>query len=268
MKLKCLIIDDEPPAHKVLQNYVVRLDKLELVGHCYNAVEALNFLHAHSEVDLIFLDIQMPELTGFDLIQTLERRPAIIMTTAYSEYALESYDHQVSDYLLKPIRFERFLKAVNRVLVRHIEDVVPAAKPTEPVLATHLFVKVDGLMQRVDYEALLYIEAYGNFVKLHTADRFFVTAETLTQMTVRLPESQFLRIHKSYVVHWQKVSQVEGNQVFHWEAMPAHWQLLPAIGFSAVEEVRQLRSGDRGTPCYTPSPSLQPLVPANPDERR
>ncbi len=201
MALKCLLVDDEPLAHTVLETYMTNIHFLQLAGKCYNAMEAINFLH-QNEVDLMFLDIQMPTLTGLEMLKTLSKPPAVILTTAYSEFALESYEFGVIDYLLKPIRFERFLKAVNKVALQDL----PA--PAEVVLV----VKADGITHKLLPANISHIEAYGNFVKIYVAEKFLVVADTMTDIHTRLPT--FVRVHKSFLLNPDFLSAMEGNRLF------------------------------------------------------
>lgn len=215
MILKCLIVDDEPPAHKILENYIGKLNSLSLAGNCYNAIEALNFLH-ETPVDILFLDINMPELSGLDMLKTLANPPVVILTTAYSEFALEGYEFGVLDYLMKPIRFDRFLKSVNRVLQLKSALVSTTPKPTEtpaPSKETSFFVKVDGIQQKVLFEDINFVESKGNFVQLHLQSNRLLTAETLTNMGNKLSPFGFIRVHKSYIVNKEKVTAIEGNQL-------------------------------------------------------
>ena len=214
MTLKCLIVDDEPPAHKVLENYIGKLYSLTLVGNCYNAIEALNFLHENT-VDILFLDINMPELSGLDMLKTLSNPPIVILTTAYSEYALESYEFGVTDYLMKPIRFDRFLKAINKVLELKADAPTAAVAPEKTVAPkeTSFFVKVDGVQRKVRFEDILYVESKGNFVRLHLADTRLMTADTLSNMDKKLSPYGFLRVHKSFIVNLEKITGLEGNRL-------------------------------------------------------
>ena len=219
MILKCLIVDDEPPAHKVLENYIGKLDRLELVGNCYNAIEALNFLH-EKPVDILFLDINMPELNGLEMLQTITDPPVVILTTAYSEFALQSYEFGVMDYLMKPIRFDRFLKSVNRVLRLKSGTSSVAPTPEKPLVPkeTSFFIKVDGVQRKVRFSDIQYIESKGNFVRLHLEDTRLMTAETLSNMEQKLSPHGFLRIHKSFIISLEKVTGVEGNRLLVGEA--------------------------------------------------
>ncbi len=215
MTFNCLIVDDEPPAHRVLETYIAKLDRLGLVGNCYNAIEALNFLH-QTPVDILFLDINMPELSGLEMLRTLSNPPAVILTTAYSEFALESYEFGVVDYLLKPIRFDRFLKATNRVI--QLKQSTPAPIVTKPKVETpapdpFFFVKADGIQHKIWYRDLQYLESKGNFVQLHLDQQRLLTADTLSKMNQKLEAHGFLRVHKSYIVNLKKVRGLQGNQL-------------------------------------------------------
>ncbi len=212
MSLKCLIVDDEPPAHKVLENYIAKLDSLSLAGNCYNAIEALNLLHQES-IDLVFLDINMPELSGLDMLRTLSNPPLIILTTAYSEFALEGFELGVTDYLVKPIRFDRFLKSVNRVL-KIRQNPMPLKQDSNMVeKESFFFVKADGIQHKIWFEDLHYIQSKGNFVQLHLRTKKILTAETLSRMDNKLSPHGFLRVHKSYIINCQKVRSLQGNQI-------------------------------------------------------
>ncbi|UHG93752.1 LytR/AlgR family response regulator transcription factor [Spirosoma oryzicola] len=209
-RLQRLIIDDEQAAHYVLQHYIGQVDQLELVGNCYDALEAINFLH-RQPVDLLFLDINMPQITGLQLLQTLAHPPRVILTTAYSEFALESYEYGVVDYLLKPIEFARFLKAVDKVVATKPEEETPRANLPTP---GSLVIKVDGDWVRLAYGKLLYGQSWGNYIKLFTPEQVYVTALTMSELEQRLPVDRFIRIHKSYLVSLDKVRRLSGNEVF------------------------------------------------------
>jgi len=218
MSFKCLIVDDEPIAHKVLENYIQKLDKLEVVHNCYNAIEAINYLYENT-VDLIFLDINMPELTGLEMLKTLNDPPSVILTTAYSDYAIEGYEFGVLDYLLKPIRFDRFLKAVNRFLQTQVMETTPiqnttsSTSITKPAKELFIFLKVDGVQHKVQVDTIQYIEAFGNFVKINLPDKQLVTASTMNNMLQRLISFPFVRTHKSFIVNIDVIEKVEGNSI-------------------------------------------------------
>ncbi|MFN9327787.1 MAG: LytR/AlgR family response regulator transcription factor [Cyclobacteriaceae bacterium] len=212
-KAKVLIVDDEPLAQKVLQRFISLVDSLELVGLCSNAIEASNALR-NQPVDLLFLDIRMPELSGLDLLKIIKNPPKVILTTAYAEHALESYEFGVMDYLVKPIAFDRFLRAINKV-VPTLQANTPPLMPT-PVLkpSNYLFVKSDRKIYKIDYPEIKYVEAFGNYVKIHTTHKIVLAQETLTNLEKSLPADHFLRIHKSFIVSIHFINLVDGNSLF------------------------------------------------------
>ncbi|WP_026705331.1 LytR/AlgR family response regulator transcription factor [Flavobacterium soli] len=204
---KCIIVDDEPAAHYVLVNYIQKNPQLELVNQFYNGIEAMNYLR-ENKVDLMFLDIDMPEITGLDLLKIVPSSPKTILTTAYSEFALESYDYGVIDYLLKPIYFPRFLKAIDRFLLM---DSPESKNNTESI--AKISVKVDGFFMDIDLENLLYAQSFGNYVKLFTKTRTYLASTTTNEIQNSLPESLFMRIHKSYIVALDKIDAIEKDFV-------------------------------------------------------
>lgn len=214
MSIKCIIVDDEPLAHVVLEKYIAQIQNLELLANCKNALEALNFLHTNT-VDLIFLDINMPDLSGIELLKTLKYQPKIIFTTAYSEFALEGYEYGATDYLLKPIKFERFLKAVNRAF----DTMEPKQeKKEEPVQEdeskqNHIFLKQDQSVLKVMFSDINYVEAYGNYVQVYTTDQKIITRQTMTEIEKALQDENFLRVHKSYIVNITKIDKIHNNQI-------------------------------------------------------
>jgi len=199
---KCIIVDDEPAAHYVLANYIKQNPQLELVFQGYNGIEAMNYLR-DNKVDLMFLDINMPEISGMELLKILPTHPKTILTTAYSEFALESYDYGVIDYLLKPIYFPRFLKAIDRFFlaenIKSQEEEVPTNSVT---------VKVDGHLVDIELNQLLFAQSFGNYVKLHTVKRTYLASITTSEFEKCLPEKSFIRIHKSYIV---AIDKIEGT---------------------------------------------------------
>ncbi|WP_426491764.1 LytR/AlgR family response regulator transcription factor [Hymenobacter sp. 102] len=212
--LQVLIVDDEPLAHQVLQTYVERVAHLRVAGHCYTAVEALTFLH-QQPVDVVLLDVQMPEMSGLELLRALPHAPRVILTTAFSEFALEGYEYGVIDYLLKPIPFPRFLKAIARLPA---PEPTPAAAPPAPVSAppaapAALLLRDGPTTHRVPLADITYLEAYGNYVKVHTPTGRLVVPDTLRRLLTELPPARFLRVHKSFVVPLERVEQLQGNQL-------------------------------------------------------
>lgn len=209
MNLNCVIIDDEYLAQNVIVNYIEKLKNLHLVARCNTALEAIATLNTH-KVDLIFLDINMPEISGLDMLKMLENPPKVILTTAYSEFALESYDFGVVDYLLKPIPFERFVKAVNRVYaLLNKGDELSIEK-----LDTSIVLKHDGILYTVLFDDILFIEAQGNYIKVYTTSKNFLIREKLHLLEKKIPSSLVVRSHKSYLVFLKKISKVSRNTVF------------------------------------------------------
>ena len=211
-KVNCLIIDDEPNAGQLLQDYIAKVPYLVLKATCFDAMEALEFL-SRNQADLIFLDINMPELSGMELINMLPREQKIIFTTAYSEYAIQSYEYNAVDYLLKPITFRRFLMAVQKAA--HLMDDQPknAAPSLLPSQAEeYLFAKSDKKMIRVTLRDILYFEALKEYVCIHTKAQKIVTYKRMKELLEKLP-SHFIRIHNSYIINGDHISRVEGNYV-------------------------------------------------------
>ncbi|OXA69741.1 DNA-binding response regulator [Flavobacterium aquidurense] len=204
---KCIIVDDEPAAHYVLANYIKQNPQLELVFQGYNGIEAMNYLRENT-VDLMFLDINMPEISGMELLKIIPTHPKTILTTAYSEYALESYDYGVIDYLLKPIYFPRFLKAVDRFFATE-----NAKAKVEEVMVNSVNVKVDGYFMDIELDQLLFAQSFGNYVKLHTIKRTYLASITTSELEKCLPEKNFMRIHKSYIVALDKIEGTDKDFV-------------------------------------------------------
>ena len=201
-KLGCLIIDDEPNAGQLLQDYISKVPYLTLKGICFDALEALEFL-SHSQTDIIFLDINMPDLTGMELINMLPRDQKVIFTTAYSEYAIQSYEYNAVDYLLKPITFKRFMMAVGKAA---------AATPTPAQAEEYLFVRTDKKMIRVNLRDILYFEALKEYVCIHTKTQKIVTYKRMKELLEKL-SAHFTRIHNSYIINGHHITRVEGNYV-------------------------------------------------------
>jgi two-component system, LytTR family, response regulator len=206
MTINCLIVDDEPPARDVLRRYVEELPILKLCGECANAIQALGFLQQQS-IDLLFLDIRMPQLNGIDFLKTLKHPPKIIFTTAYSEYALEGYELDVVDYLMKPIRFDRFLKAVNKAFP--VNDLKQTF--SEPLLqhekgiGAFVYFRADRKMVKVLLNDILYIESMKDYVKVFTNSNTLITKQSISSVETMLPEKKFVRTHRSYIVSIDKI---------------------------------------------------------------
>jgi DNA-binding LytR/AlgR family response regulator len=206
--LQVLIVDDEPLAHEVLKAHVARVAHLHLAGHCYTALEALTFLHEHP-VDVLLLDLNMPEMTGLELLRALPRPPHTILTTAYSEFALESYEYGVVDYLLKPVSLPRFLRAIAKLPTATIAP-APAALPLAPAPAA-LLLRDGSTTHRVAPADIRWLEAYGNYVKVQTSVGRLVITDTFRHLLSQLPPADFMQVHKSYAVPLRLVERLEGN---------------------------------------------------------
>lgn len=210
--LSCIIVDDEEGAHLVIGHHIEGLKSLKLCGHFYNAKEALDYIY-QTPVDLIFLDINMPGLTGMEMLQAMTKPPLVVLTTAYSEYALESYKYQVVDYLIKPIALPQFLAAVNKVISRFSPIGLAALQPADAGQKT-LTLKVDGNFIKIDLQHIDYIQSWGNYVKVFSGDKIHLSSITTTEIERKLDKSQFIRIHKSYIVGLDKIRKIKGNQVY------------------------------------------------------
>ena len=209
-KIKCIIVDDEPFAQKGLEEYIKEIDFLELVAVCDNAMQAYPLLH-NNKADLILLDIEMPELSGIDFIKSLKKMPAVIFTTAYPEYALQSYDLDVIDYLVKPISFQRFLKAVNKAkhfLADKLKD--PSQAEEE---SNYFFLKVNHQVEKILYNDILFVEALQNYVAIYLTGKKIISYITISSMEKKLPANLFMRIHKSYIAALHKIEMIAGNKV-------------------------------------------------------
>ena len=213
MSLKCIIVDDEPLALEVLEAYIERIEGLELVAKCENAVKAFDALKK-LQVDLIFLDIQMPKLTGIDFLKVLNPAPKVIFTTAYREYAIESYELNVVDYLLKPIAFNRFMMAVNKAMDGSVEYDEESSEesqvaPDDP----YIFLKADRKMVKVYLKDILYIESLKDYVRIKTPDREIVSLQKISYLEQKLPEDFFMRIHRSFIVPIKKIEAFSNHAV-------------------------------------------------------
>lgn len=216
MEIKCIIVDDEPPAQRVLEKYMEDIPMLKLEGKCKNALEAMELLH-QKQVDLMFLDINMPKITGLSFLQSLKNPPLVIITTAYREYAMESFELDVLDYLKKPIPFDRFMKAVNKAAERLSAKQQPAFvindTNRQQLEDSFIFIKDDKVTYRIDLKDILYLESVGDYVKVITQDKVYMTNQTMKKMETWLPSNRFPRVHKSYLVSVSKINTIEGNVI-------------------------------------------------------
>ncbi len=208
MALNCIIVEDEPIARDILTGYIGRVPYLNLVGTCADAFEAMELLNK-TEVDIILLDINMPHLSGIEMLRTLKKYPAVIITSAYPEFALEGFELSVTDYLLKPFSFARFVQATEKVVAKGQEG-QPAAQQKEE---GYVMVRSDKKLTKVFLNEIVYVEAYGNYIFIHRTQDKIISKQTLTNFETQLPAAKFVRIHKSYVVSVKAVKYLEGNEV-------------------------------------------------------
>lgn len=218
--INVIIVDDEPLAQDVLETYIEKVPELKLVKKCNNAFEANDALK-NNQVDLMFLDIQMPQLTGIDFLKTLSKPPLVIFTTAYSNYAIEGFELNALDYLLKPISLERFMKAVNKAIDQielQRKEAPAAAAPgggahAEEEGPDYIFVKADKKLVKVNFDEVIYIEGLKDYVIIRLENTRVITLQTMKSLEDKLPEGMFKRIHRSYIVNIGKISAIVGNMV-------------------------------------------------------
>jgi two-component system, LytTR family, response regulator len=197
--IRCLIVDDEPPAREIIRRYIEQVPTLELVGECANAIQAFSLLQ-QQPVHLMFLDIQMPQLKGNDFLKTLKNPPKVIITTAYSEYALEGYELDVIDYLMKPIPFDRFLKAVNKAYQYTAAKMDGRNVQEEKKTDSFVYFRADRKMVKVMLQDILYIESMKDYIKVFTTGGMIITKQSISSVEAMLPEREFIRTHRSYIV--------------------------------------------------------------------
>ncbi|MCO6485208.1 MAG: response regulator transcription factor [Saprospiraceae bacterium] len=231
-KIKAILVDDEPLALEILSGYAERIPDLEIVATCSNALEAQSALSA-GQADLVFLDIQMPQISGLEWLKSLTQPPLTIITTAFSEYALEGFELNVVDYLLKPIPFDRFLKAVNkaREMLRLKQ---PAANPEE---ADFMFVKADKKLVKVNFDDIVYIEGLKDYVIIRLEQDRVITLQTMKSLEEKLPSNLFQRIHRSYIVNLDKIQALDGAMI---EVIVKNQSKLLPIGKNYREEVQKI----------------------------
>jgi DNA-binding LytR/AlgR family response regulator len=228
MRINCIIIDDEPLAINVIKNHLKEIQDIHLVQTFNNAIDGLSFLK-ENKIDLIFLDINMPLLDGFSFIKSIEEKPLIIITTAHSEFAVESYNLDVLDYLVKPIPFQRFIKSINKVF-RTFSNTNKTIVTTE---RPSIFVKIDKKkMKKIYLDEILVIESLKDYLKISTLSNKFIIHQTLSSFTEQLPSNNFIRIHRSYTVAIDKIDTIEGNSV-------EIGNIRYTIGRSYIDEVKR-----------------------------
>ena len=218
MMFNCLIVDDERPALKLLDAYIQKLPHLKIVAACENGIEAFAALQEH-QVDILFIDIQMPRLTGLELLKTLTVKPQVIITTAYRDYAVEGFALDVRDYLVKPFSFERFLQAVHKA-TSALDKPLPQTPPSgstpdsstkQSPLEGHIFLKTRNKSEKVAFSDILYLESMREYIGIHTHDKRYVIHQSMNGMADKLPESDFMRVHRSYFVNLNHISAIKGN---------------------------------------------------------
>lgn len=207
MNTRCIIIDDEPLAIKVIKSHVSKFAFIEVVAECKNAMQAVDILRKEN-IDLMFLDINMPQVTGLEFLKSIPHPPYVIITTAYREYALEGFDLNVVDYLLKPISFERFLKAINKYCDKQEKSTGANGKETNKYESSPIFHVQDGkTIYKVHLNKILYLEGFGEYVKVHTAEKTYLSRKPMHEYEKLLPKNEFVRTHKSYII---SIPQVTG----------------------------------------------------------
>lgn len=211
MRINCVVIDDEQPAIRQMEIYIERIPFLKLLKSFDNAIESLSFLQ-NNQVDLLFLDIEMEGFTGLQMIKALHHKPKIILTTAYDQYALDAYNLNVSDYLLKPISFERFVIAIDR-LYEAFRNGKSIASDESQYKKDYFFVKTDYKMQRVDFKDILYVEGMKEYLRIHTTKAKIMVLQNFKNLEDSLPLNQFIRVHKSYLVAINKIESLERNRI-------------------------------------------------------
>ena len=215
MIIRCLVIDDKPLAIDILADYIGKTDFLELVASTTSPVEGLSILRKEA-IDLVFLDIQMPELTGLQFMKIAGKQVKIILTTAYSEYALEGYEHDVVDYLLKPVAYDRFYRAAEKALQQLQPITAPLISPStvsHPPQPEFIFVKTEHRIQKVNLADIMYVEGLQNYVVLHTPTEKVISLQTLKKLEEQLPAAEFVRVHKSYIVAMRHITAIERSRI-------------------------------------------------------
>jgi DNA-binding LytR/AlgR family response regulator len=207
MKINCLIIDDEPSSQMVLKKFIADVEFLELMGVCNNAIDAIHELKQNQTIDLLFLDINMPKISGLTFYKSLQNPPEVIFTTAYPQYAVDGFEVNAIDYLLKPFSFDRFFTAVNKVVEKNSNNGNHSEKDH------FMLIKSNKTLYKINSENILFIEACGDYVKVHLEDKFIMTNATFTSVLESLPNPDFIRTHKSFAINFNKMNSVSGNQV-------------------------------------------------------
>lgn len=208
--VSCLIVDDEAIAREIIATHLSKLDNITIVASCNSAIEALNVINSHN-IDLIFLDINMPEVSGISLAKSIPSNIKIIFTTAYRDYAIEGFELQAVDYVLKPVSFERLLKAVNNYF--DVYSLLNQNIETNQEHRDFMFVRANRQMIKIDFDAIIYIESYSDYIKIHLANETLVTRETISAIEAKLPKQAFMRIHRSFIVAIKKITAFTNEHI-------------------------------------------------------
>ncbi len=218
--IQCIIVDDEPVAREILENHLQKIEAVNVIATCKNAIEAFNKINS-SQIDLIFLDINMPEISGLSFAKSINKNIKVIFTTAYREYAVDGFNLQAVDYLLKPISFQRILQAVNKYLGEN--TVVETSLATEIIQEKNdfIFVRSDRKMVKINFSEINYIESLSDYIKFHLKDKIIITRETISNIEAKLPQKEFIRIHRSYIVSISKINSFTNEFIeIHKKALP------------------------------------------------
>ena len=239
MAIKCLVVDDEPLACKFLEDFIEKTEILELVKSCTSALEAITILQQR-RIDLLFLDIQMPEMTGIELLESINKPPNIIMTTAYDNFAVESYNFNVTDYLLKPFTFARFLKAIDKVTSNILQNRECYHTQESKEKINHLFVNNNGTIDKVDVQDIYFIKGLGDYITIRTKTKTLIMRDNLKRIEQLLSENGFIRVHKSYIVSIQKIESIKGPVI---TILDEKISVGPLYKNQFQQEVNRLRIG-------------------------
>ncbi len=218
--VKCIIVDDEPIAREILENHLQKIEAVTVVATCKNAIEAFNQINSN-QVDLIFLDINMPEISGLSFAKSINKNIKVIFTTAYREYAIDGFNLQAVDYLLKPISFERLLQAVNKYLGENTLNITETNSEIINEKSDFIFVRSDRKMVKINFSEINYIESFSDYIKFHLKDKVIITRETISSIEAKLPKADFLRIHRSFIISISKIESFTNEFIeIHKKALP------------------------------------------------
>lgn len=241
--MNCLAIDDEPLALNIISDFCNRIELVNLIATCTNPFEAVRLMH-QQQIDLIFLDIQMPNITGVEFLRSMDNPPLVIFTTAYTEHALDGFELNAIDYLVKPFSFERFMKAVNKAYEIHSlrkrrDEKVQIQKSEEsPEELKYLMIKVEYSTVKLDLEKILYIEGLKDYVKIYTGPKPILTKSTMKHMEERLPSERFIRVHKSFIVAFDKIDSIENNRIIIGEKIIPIGNQYKSLFYKMLDERR------------------------------